>query len=293
MAKTVTCLYGSEAEAASIVRRLEDAGVSQGKISLFTNAESHRLWEGTSDMYDGSSAMHEGVANYLRANGVPDSDARAYAEGVRRGNALVAVRCEDAEVDQVVRILDSEGVLDIDEQQEAWRSDGWMGYGAGMAGVADSATTTSGVPQMRTETGDTDRDEVIPVAEEELHVGKREMGHGRVRITSHVVERPVEEQVTLRQEHVDIERRPVEGSARTGAMGSNDDLFRERSIEMEEHSEEPVISKDARVTEEVVARKDVDRRTETVSDTVRKTEVEVEDERGNRISRTGTRDDNR
>ena len=71
------------------------------------------------------------------------------------------------------------------------------------------------------------------------------------------------------------------------------DLFRERSIEMEERAEEAVVSKEARVVEEVVVRKDADQRTQTVSDTVRKTEVEVDDDRSAGISRTGTTDKNR
>jgi hypothetical protein len=54
----------------------------------------------------------------------------------------------------------------------------------------------------------TDRgEEVIPVAEERLRVGKRDVSHGRVRIRSYVVETPVEEQVTLREERVAVERR--------------------------------------------------------------------------------------
>jgi stress response protein YsnF len=47
------------------------------------------------------------------------------------------------------------------------------------------------------------------------------------------------------------------------------------------------------VVEEVVVRKDADQRTQTVSDTVRKTEVEVDDERSTGVSRTGTTDKNR
>jgi stress response protein YsnF len=99
-----------------------------------------------------------------------------------------------------------------------------------------------------------------------------------------VVERPVEEQVNLREERVHVERRPVSGTAQAGTLGS--DAFQERTIEVEERGEEAVVSKEARVTEELVVRKDVDERTQTVSDTVRKTEVEVEDERG--AARTGT-----
>jgi uncharacterized protein (TIGR02271 family) len=132
----------------------------------------------------------------------------------------------------------------------------------------------------------TDRgEEVIPVAEERLRVGKRDVSHGRVRIRSYVVETPVEEQVTLREERVAVERRPADR-----ALGDAEQAFQERTIEAEERSEEAVVSKEARVTEEVVVRKEAEQRTETVSDTVRQTEVEVEDERGNTISGTGTTD---
>jgi len=95
----------------------------------------------------------------------------------------------------------------------------------------------------------------------------------------------VEEQVSLREENVHVERRPVEGG-RTGTLGT--DAFQERTIEMDEKREEAVVSKEARVKEELVVRKDVDQRTETVSDTVRRTEVDVEDERGNRVPGSGT-----
>ncbi len=128
-------------------------------------------------------------------------------------------------------------------------------------------------------------DQVIPVAQEQLRVGKRDVSHGRVRIRSYVVETPVEEQVTLREERVAVERRPVDR-----ALGDAEQAFQERTIEAEERGEEAVVSKEARVTEEVVIRKEAERRTETVSDTVRQTEVEVEDERGNRVPGTGTTD---
>jgi stress response protein YsnF len=93
-----------------------------------------------------------------------------------------------------------------------------------------------------------------------------------------VVETPVEEQVTLREERVAVERRPADR-----ALGDADEAFQERTIEAEERSEEAVVSKEVRVTEEVVIRKEAEQRTETVSDTVRETKVEVEDERGNTI----------
>ena len=89
----------------------------------------------------------------------------------------------------------------------------------------------------------------------------------------------MQEQVALREERVNVERRPVDRPVAAG-----DDAFRERTIEATETAEEAVVAKEARVTEEVVVRKQSEERTQTVSDTVRRTEVEVEDERG----RTGT-----
>jgi uncharacterized protein (TIGR02271 family) len=187
------------------------------------------------------------------------------------------------------------------------------GTAAGATRFSDDLGTTntgSTVPPISPETGMTDFDadgsmrsdrtvdvtgtdarltdrgeEVIPVAEEQLRVGKRDVSHGRVRIRSYVVETPVEEQVTLREERVAVERRPVDR-----ALGDAEQAFQERTIEAEERGEEAVVSKEARITEEVVVRKEAEQRTETVSDTVRQTEVEVEDERGNTISGTGTTD---
>jgi uncharacterized protein (TIGR02271 family) len=154
-----------------------------------------------------------------------------------------------------------------------------MDRGGETVGARESSLAGAG-------TGFSDRGEqVIPVAEERLQVGKRDVSHGRVRIRSYVVEMPVEQQVTLREERIAVERRPVDR-----ALGDAEQAFEERTIEAEERGEEPVISKEVRVTEEVVVRKETDQRTETVSDTVRQTEVEVEDERGNRISGTGTTD---
>jgi stress response protein YsnF len=100
------------------------------------------------------------------------------------------------------------------------------------------------------------------------------------------VERPVSEQVSLREERVEVERRPVSGTTQAGTISG--DPFQERTIEVEERREEAVVSKEARVVEEVVVRKEAEQRTETVSDTVRRTEVDVEDERSAQATQTGT-----
>jgi uncharacterized protein (TIGR02271 family) len=113
----------------------------------------------------------------------------------------------------------------------------------------------------------------IPVVEEHVAVGKREIEGGRVRVYTRVLERPVEESVQLHEERARIERRPVDRPATEADMAT---AFKEGSMEIRERTEVPVVQKQARVVEEVRVGKDVRERTETVRDTVHKTDVRVE-----------------
>jgi uncharacterized protein (TIGR02271 family) len=234
---------------------------------------------------------------------------------MRRGGYLLTARVpEELESAAIDRIEASEPI-DLDQRSETWRQAGWTGSDAGTstdspavaaygegAGLAEAgtaldtdATTVSAqqgygqVAGAQPVAGTRDRaasradDEVIQAAEEELRVGKRELGGGRVRVRSYVTERPVEEQVELRQERVSIERRPVDRELAPG-----DAAFEERTIEAVERGEEAVVSKTARVTEEIGLRKDVEHETETIRDTVRKQEVEIEDDRARKPTGTGT-----
>jgi uncharacterized protein (TIGR02271 family) len=110
----------------------------------------------------------------------------------------------------------------------------------------------------------------LRLAEERLTVGKRLVNRG-ARIRRYVVETPVEEQINLREERVVVDRRPV-----TGAVAADTADFSDRTIEMAEMREEAVVAKTAYVTEEVRLRKEAVDHVETVRDTVRREEVEVE-----------------
>jgi uncharacterized protein (TIGR02271 family) len=136
------------------------------------------------------------------------------------------------------------------------------------SGAAGTSQMTGAAAQQNTR---------IPVVEEQLKVGKREVQRGGVRIYARTRERPVEETVTLREERARVERRPVNRAATGEELGS---AFEERSIELSETAEEPVVSKTARVVEEVDVGKEVSSRTETIKDTVRRRDVEVEKSSG-------------
>lgn len=209
---------------------------------------------------------------------VPDEDRLTYAEGLRRGSVVVSAQVEESQMDAAMDVLEECGSIDLDTRENEWRESGWTGSEAVVAssptmpglGVAVAGAATTGAPQAL-DAGT----EAIPIVEERLTVGKRDVKGGRVRVRSFIVETPVEEQVTLRKEHVDVQRRVVDRP-----VTDADRLFQDRTIEMTETSEEAVVAKDARVTEEVVIRKDASERVKTVRDTVRRTEVEVEDTTG-------------
>jgi uncharacterized protein (TIGR02271 family) len=242
----------------------------------------------------------------LRRAGVPEDESHVYAEGVRRGGSLVIARLADENVDRGLEIMSNYRPVDIDERGSQWRTEGWSKYdesagpytGTGLTEAAASMRSTNETAGTRTDrtdldtstnlTGGTDRtrsgdETVIPIVEEQLSVGKREVERGGVRVRSYVVETPVEESVTLRDETVNVERRAVNRPADVTA-----DAFRERTIELTETDEEAVVAKTARVVEEVVVSKDVTERTEQVSDTVRRTEVDVENTTG--VERATDRD---
>lgn len=161
----------------------------------------------------------------------------------------------------------------VDTPSSTYARDTTIGSGVAASGV--KASDTAGLAgTAASDHAGKDSDGVISVVEENLRIGKREVGHGRVKIRSYVVETPVSEQVSLRSEQVTIDRQAVDRPL-TGA----EDLFAERTIELDETSEEAVIAKEARVKEEISLNKTVENRTETVSDTVRHTEVEVDDKR--------------
>jgi len=94
-----------------------------------------------------------------------------------------------------------------------------------------------------------------------------------VRVYTRITEQPVEEQVTLREEHVNVERHAVNRPVAAADM----DAFKEGTIELRETAEEAVVAKQARVVEEVVVNKEATQHTETIRDTVRRTDVDVQE----------------
>lgn len=126
-------------------------------------------------------------------------------------------------------------------------------------------------------------EEVVPVVEEEVAIGKRVSEHGRnINVTSHVVEDHVSDDVRLRDETVSVEKRPVDRSL---SSSDADALLKDREVSMTERDEEVVVGKKAVVKDEVVVKKTADDRVEHVDETARRTEVDVDVDDGDRRRR--------
>ena len=124
--------------------------------------------------------------------------------------------------------------------------------------------------------GPSGMEEVIPLGEEVLEVSKRAENRGTVRIRRYVVETPVEEQVTLQSERVVVERRRPVSDKVTG------EILTEVTVEVVETADVPVIEKRTRLREEVVVRTERTQQVETVRETVRRDEVEIQQSDRNR-----------
>ena len=194
--------------------------------------------------YEGGSDLE----SRLTSAGVEADEAREYAASVSQGGALVVAQAEDAQTDEAVAIMNR--------------------Y---YKGSDSDAQYAAGDTQTVADTGEGEAR--LVVAEEQLMVGKREVSRGGVRVRSVVTERQAEAQVTLRDETINVQRRPVDRAA----TGADTNVFNEQAFELTETDEEAVVAKETRVIEEVVIGKTTEQRTETVRDTVRRSDVEIEE----------------
>jgi uncharacterized protein (TIGR02271 family) len=273
MAQTLIGLFNSFEDAQRAADRLTQEGIPRTDVDVHAN-DALEADDGALSAPDNTTARtvigdrpagkaHEhtagGVAGFFKRlfgdDEAPD-EVGHYHESLRRGHALLSVDVhEETRVDAVRAALNSAGAIDIDERVAQWKSSGYNGY-------------DSTVPAYTADQIAADR-QAFPVVKEDLAVGKREVSTGGVRVYSRLTETPVSESVNLREEHATIERRPVDRPATVADL-------KEGFVEVRETAEEPVVAKTARVVEEVIVGKESSNRTETVNDTVRGTDVEVE-----------------
>lgn len=244
MAKSVVGLFESTRDAQGAMQELERAGFETSNISFVQQTIN-------------------GLDRSLVSAGIPEHDASIYAEGVQQGGALIVLQAlPNADATRAAEILDRYNVVDIDTR----------GGHTHEATIDRTATRTGSGYTNQYDGGEVK----IPIIQEELHVGKREVESGGVRVNTRVEEVPVNEQVTVREEQINVHRQPVDRAVTDADLSAVD----QGAFEMREHDEEVVVDKQARVVEEVHIRKDVEERNQQIQDTVRRTDVDVEEVTG-------------
>lgn len=306
--ETIIGVFKDETTARNVVEQLVENGFSRQDVRLSSESSDTEASYRTSRDTESTDTHHEhGFMGWLHSlfGENEDEDKRRYSSAVGRGQYIVAVDSDESMRDRAVQIMNNNNAVDVDvdsDQQTSYPPTG-IGFSGTGTDYASTSTATSysdtatandrrssgeysrGTDQI----GDTRRTEVnagetIPVVQEELKVGKRVVQRGGVRVYSRVVDEPVEETVRLREENVRVDRRP----ANRPVTAADEGLIRDQTIEVTETAEEPVFTKAARVVEEVVVGKDVNERTETIRDTVRRTQVDVEPIAGQNARSTTT-----
>lgn len=240
----------------TIIAAFRDSEAAQQAIMFLRN----RGVTNTEMMEDASSDL----SRFSQWN-IPEDRSRQYAEVLGRG-ASVVVAHVDQDANEIARDLDNLGSLDLDEElKHETRSS-----------VPDenlSSTRGENLSSARGENLSSAGGRNLDVIEEDISIGKREVERGGVRVRTFVSERPVQEEVTLQEERIDVQREPVNERISPSAV---DAALTEEEFVVTAQGEEAVVGKEARVVERVHIGKQEETRTETVRDTERRREVEVE-----------------
>ena len=170
--------------------------------------------------------------------------------------------------------LDTDGELSRAQEDELYRYYDLTGSREGLGRDRDRDDDSGTVG--RDVSGPT-TDDAMTRSEEELRVGTTERETGRVRLRKYVVEDEVTETVPVRREEIRVEREPI-------TAGNVDDAVDGPAISEEEHEvvlheEEVVVDKRAVPKERVRMEKDSVTEEETVSETLRKEEIDVDENR--------------
>lgn len=221
--ENIVAVYETAEHAGLAVRDLEAAGIPSSAIIQHSS-------ESLSTSSNAAAPVHE-KGFWASLFGDEDHyESSVYKRSMESGSTVVTVRATEQHLTRVMDILEQHNPVDIDERATA--------YGLG-------ADRTTGTPAPAASDSSRVRDtqggeEVIPLAEEQLSVGKRAVNRGTTRVRRFVVETPVEEAVTLHSERVSVDRRPVASGTAVA-----DAAFTDRTIEVTETDEEAVVSKTA------------------------------------------------
>ncbi|UZO82058.1 YsnF/AvaK domain-containing protein [Aquimarina sp. ERC-38] len=250
MKYTIVGFFDKNQSIENIVEILKREGINENQIDQ-SPYRTEGTYTGTDYDYEEDSKT-SGFWDWLFGDN--ENEKKVYSKTGSQSHLITVYANDRIEAEKVSAILDANGAKDINDT------------------FID--TTSSTMDHVKTN----DIDETIPVIKEDIAVGKREVQTGGLQVRSRIIEKPVEETIRLKEERVYLTRKPV------NRVVDAAEAFDNKTIEVKEYAEEAVVEKTARVVEEISVSKEVDQVTETISDTVRETEIDI-DESGQGIGK--------
>ena len=250
----IVTLFDTADHAEAAKSNLRHAGFAETDISILSG----------SALPKGTATLREpGFWHRIFGNDIEEHEATVYAQAIDNGGVVLTVRAAEIDIPKAMGILNQHKVVDVKDRALD------MGVISKSEAAAIPAAPVAAAP-AKPIISDV-KQEVIRLAEEHLEVGKRLVEQGTTRIRRFVTERPVEAQVTLHEEHAQVVRRAIADPNYVKDIDWSD-----KTVEIRETAEQPVVSKSARVSEEIIVGKTGSDRVETIRDSVRKQQAEVE-----------------
>lgn len=236
---------------------------------------------------EGHEARHPGFWQRLFGNTLEEDQAEVYEDAMRTGGVVLSLRADEDELPRALGILDAHEEL---TERSAALPDDYAPDDGLTAPASGTLQENGAIDPLQTDsahrgaartalTGDESDEDVLRLAEERLEVGKRLVSEGSTRVRRYTVTDRVSENVSLHEQHAEIFRRPV---SETGSPDQVD--WSEKTVEVEETHEQPVVNKTAQIIEEVVLRKEASDRVETINDSVRRQEVDIDHARADHLN---------
>lgn len=283
MTTTIVGLFDEEESAQYLHDEIKKRGIKERDVELL----NWKRLDERSDPWNlnlgerNDKDLGDNLASHLRNWGVSDKDSRDFARAVRQGGNIVLARCgDDHKIDEITQLMEKKEAVDLDERREMWRNGGMHDEPTQDSvhlendmhdryqGASEDVASAARINTPMNHPG-----EGLQEAHEELKIGKRRVATGKVRLHKHVEEEAVDEDITLRSDKIDIERRPID---RVEGADIDPDLFEDETVEFTEYAEEPIVEKEVRIDDEFVAKRSVEEHEETIHDTVRRAVVDIE-----------------
>ncbi len=254
--QTIVAAYDTAANAQAAVDALKAGGFHADDISVFDKARA---------------GMREpGLWNRMFGGGLAQHEAEVYSQSLDRGGVVLSVRVPDSEVAHATGILDIHRPIDVHDRAVTTGIAPAARVEAAVATIAAAPVAAAQTVAVSPKLAET-HDEVLRLAEEQLEVGTRMVETGKTRVRRFVTEREVSADVTLHEEHADVLRRAVTDPKYIGEID-----WADSTIEVVETAEQALVSKTARIVEEVGLKKIGSDHVETIHDKVRRQQVEIE-----------------